>query len=106
MDSDNTINNIIKYIKIHIIKNYFIYNIKCFDDFICLALNKGIKNTYDDNNNINFTFKKDKNMNYYSSLINLDKIKIYFSNNNIKNYEYIINNNTYENIDFFYFERT
>ena len=106
LDSDNTINNIIKYIKIHIIKNYFIYNIKCFDDFICLALNKGIKNTYDDNNNINFTFKKDKNMNYYSSLINLDKIKIYFSNNNIKNYEYIINNNTYENIDFFYFERT
>ena len=45
-------------------------------------------------------------MNYYSSLINLDKIKIYFSNNNIKNYEYIINNNTYENIDFFYFKRT
>ena len=45
-------------------------------------------------------------MNYYSSLINLDKIKIYFSNNIIKNYEYIINNNTYENIDFFYFERT
>ena len=42
-------------------------------------------------------------MNYYSSLINLDKIKIYFSNNNIKNYEYIINNNTYENIDFFLF---
>ena len=39
-------------------------------------------------------------MNYYSSLINLDKIKIYFSNNNIKNYEYIINNNTYENLIF------
>ena len=77
LDSDNTINNIIKYIKAHIIKKYFIYNIKCFDDFICLALNKGIKNTYVDNNNINFTFKKDKIMNNYLSLINLDKIKIY-----------------------------
>ena len=42
LHSDNTINNIIKYIKIHIIKNYFIYNIKCFDVFICFALNKGI----------------------------------------------------------------
>ena len=77
LDSDNTINNIIKYIKAHIIKKYFIYNIKCFDDFICLVLNKGIKNTYVDNNNINFTFKKDKIMNNYLSLINLDKIKIY-----------------------------
>ena len=77
LDSGNTINNIIKYIKTHIIKQYFIYNIKCFDDFICLALNKGIKNTYVDNNNINFTFKKDKIMNNYLSLINLDKIKIY-----------------------------
>ena len=77
LDSDNTINNIIKSIKTHILKKYFIYNIKCFDDFICLALNKGIKNTYVDNNNINFTFKKDKIMNNYLSLINLDKIKIY-----------------------------
>ena len=42
LDSDNTINKIIKSIKTHIIKKYFIYNIKCFDVFICLALNKGI----------------------------------------------------------------
>ena len=77
LDSDNTINNIIKYIKTHIIKKYFIYNIKFFDDFIRLVLNKGIKNTYVDNNNINFTFKKDKIMNNYLSLINLDKINIY-----------------------------
>jgi len=77
LDSNITINNIIKYIKTHIIKKYFIYNIKWFDDLICLALNKGIKNTYVDNNNINFTFKKDKIMNNYLSLINLDKIKIY-----------------------------
>jgi len=39
-------------------------------------------------------------MNNYLSLINLDKIKIYFDNNNIKNYEYIINNNTYVDINF------
>ena len=63
LDSDNTINNIIKSIKTHILKKYFIYNIKCFDDFICLVLNKGIKNTYVDNNNINFIFKKDLNLN-------------------------------------------
>ena len=63
LDSDNTINNIIKSIKTHILKKYFIYNIKCFDDFICLALNKEIKNTYVDNNNINFIFKKELNLN-------------------------------------------
>ena len=61
LDSDNTINNIIKSIKTHILKKYFIYNIKCFDDFICYALNKGIKNTYVDKSNINFTFKKGQN---------------------------------------------
>ena len=110
LDSDNNINlnflrifyidnNNIKYIKTYIIKNYLIYNIKCFDGFICLALNEGLENISDDNNNINYIYKKDKIMNNYLSIINLNKIKIYFSNNK-KNYEYIINNNTYEDIKF------
>ena len=109
LDSDNNINlnflrifyidnNNIKYIKTYIIKNYLIYNIKCFDGFICLALNEGLENISDDNN-INYIYKKDKIMNNYLSIINLNKIKIYFSNNK-KNYEYIINNNTYEDIEF------
>ena len=110
LDSDNNINlnflrifyidnNNIKYIKTYIIKNYLIYNIKCFDGFICLALNDGLDNISDDNNNINYIYKKDKIMNNYLSIINLNKIKIYFSNNK-KNYKYIINNNTYEDIKF------
>lgn len=99
--------NDIKYIKSYIIKDKLVYNIKYFSrekdknnnntGFICLALNKGELNY--DNNNMNNIFTKDRIKNNTLEIINTSKININFSNFE-KNYEYLIKNNTYEELDF------
>ena len=92
--------NEIKYIKTYVIKNILVYNIKYFekeyDGFICISFNEGNNNL---NKNINNIFKKDKIMNNNLAIIDINKIKIKFSNI-LQNYEYIIKNKTYEELNF------
>ena len=96
--------NDIKYIKSYIIKNILVYNIKYFatkkdntSGFICLAFNENEGNNYD--NNMNNIFTKDKIMNNNLAIIDISKIKIHFSNLK-QNYDYLIKNNTYEELNF------
>ena len=100
--------NNIKYIKSYIIKNILVYNIKYFttnknnnnNEFICLAYNENEINNYENINNINNNIlKKDKIMNNDLAIINISKIKIDFKNIE-KNYDYLIKNNTYEELNF------
>ena len=103
--------NDIKYIKSYIIKNILVYNIKYFttnknnnnNEFICLAYNENEINDYENINKINNInnniFKKDKIMNNDLAIINITKIKIDFKNIE-KNYDYLIKNNTYEELNF------
>ena len=98
-------NNNIKYIKSYIIKNVFIYKIKCFEKeieykerYICLGLSEG--NISYNENKIDNTFKKDKIKNNELSILNINKIQLYFENNYEKNYDYLLKSNTYEELIF------
>ena len=95
----------INYLKSYIIKNYFIYNIKHFEGnndnkFFALCLNNGGFLT-DMNNNLKINFKFDLILDNQISLVSYDKIKINF-NNIIVNKNYILNNDSYEELLFDY----
>ena len=96
---------IINYIKSYVIKNYFIYNIKYFEGnnnikFFALSLNDG-GSLNDMNNNSDDIFKFDKIMDNKISIINCEQIRIDF-NNEKGNKNYLIYNDTYEDLIFDY----
>ena len=96
---------IINYIKSYVIKNYFIYNIKYFEGnndikFFALSLNDG-GSLNDMNNNSDEIFKFDKIMDNKISIINCEQIRIDF-NNEKGNKNYLIYNDTYEDLIFDY----
>ena len=95
----------INYIKSYVVKNYFVYNIKYFEGindnkFFTLCLNIG-EYLDDINNNLNINFKFDLISDNQISIISYDKIKINF-NNIIENKNYLLNNDTYEELLFDY----
>jgi len=105
IDINNEISKyIINYMKSYIIKNYIVYNIKYFDgehqNFLVTS-SKEDSFHEDINNSFNTTFKLDKICKNYLSIISIDKIDINFENE-LTNKEYILNNDTYEELSFDY----
>ena len=102
---NNTISKyIINYMKSYIIKNYILYNIKYFEgehqNFLVVS-SKDDSFHEDINNSFNTTFKFDKICKNYLSIISIDKFNIDFENE-LNNKEYILNNDTYEELTFDY----
>ena len=103
-NSHNTRYNI-NYIKSFVIANYLVYNIKYFEKdnnnkFFALSLNKG--NSFDDiNNNLSNNFRFDKVFDNQISTFSENKINLNLDDIE-KNKNYILNNNTYEELLFDY----
>lgn len=102
----NEIKYNINYIKSYIIKNIVVYNIKYFEGnedsnkFFALCYNDNLS-LEDINNNLSSNFTFDKITDNYISIFTHNKININF--NNIKNNnDFILNNDTYEELLFDY----
>ena len=105
INSNNKNKYTINYIKSYVIKDKLIYNIKYYEDIdnnkiLIVSLNNG--SSFEDTNNLpNTKFKIDIILDNEISIISIDKININFLNF-LQNKDYILNNDTYEELMFDY----